>query len=476
MPTCLDERISSWQRIMELLDKKIARVILVVVLGAMGSIPLVLLTPPFQVPDEVQHFYRAYQLSEFHIRAEVQDGIAGGTLPESLPLLVKSSVYTPDGIYYPPTPAPLAKTLRLTSIPLNPSSRRFVGFPGSAFYSPLPYLPAVVGIGIGRMMGLGPFYLLYLGRLCNCLSALALIGLAVYAIPAGEEFLAIAGLLPMALYLYASLSADAAVIPCALLFCALAFRATTRGEWKTWELWVAALAGAVFCSVKPVYAPILLAGVIPGIFQRKNVTRVIRAHLFVLTIALGVTAGWLLLAKSTLTAPLSGAQPSAQISLVLHHPMVLVRAIANTMGLTCVLAFYMEAVGVFGWLTVWLWPPALLLPIVNCLVVCGLGLGSKVQRSARHAMWYVALALATGALVFATIYVMWAHVGQAIVLGMQGRYFIPIFGLLAMAATVLVPARRVAQSQWKGLAITAGIVIVQIVAMDATIIHTFQVF
>ena len=184
MPHGPDQRISTWRRAAFLLDNvKAARVVLALILGALGSLPLVLLTPPFQVPDEVQHFYRAYQLSEFHLRAEVQNGEAGGTLPVSLSQLVKASVNTQDGVFYPSTPAPIAKTLQLKSIPLDTSTRQFVAFPGSAIYSPLPYLPQALGIMAGRWMGSGPLALFYLGRLFNCLSALALLGLAVNFMP-----------------------------------------------------------------------------------------------------------------------------------------------------------------------------------------------------------------------------------------------------------------------------------------------------
>ena len=149
MQNCLDDRITGWQRISKLLrDMKIVHVAMVLILGAIGSIPLVLLTPPFQVPDEVQHFYRAYQLSDFRLRAEVQNGVAGGTLPDSLPELVKSIVYTRDNVYYSAAPAPMTKTLKLISVPLDKSARRFVAFPGSAFYSPLPYIPQVLGIAV----------------------------------------------------------------------------------------------------------------------------------------------------------------------------------------------------------------------------------------------------------------------------------------------------------------------------------------
>ncbi len=278
-------------------DPKRVRVLLVLILGAIGAIPLVLITPPFQVPDEVQHFYRAYELSELRIRAEVQNGVAGATLPDSLPRLVKSSVYTADDLFYPATPAPITKTLKLASIPLDSSARRFVTFPGSAFYSPLPYLPQALGIAVGRMIGLGPLYLLYMGRMFNCLAALGLLGLAVKSMPFAEELVIVVGLLPMSMYLYASLSADAAVIACAIVFTALSFSASTRGSWRTWELIVAAAAAAVFCSVKPVYVPILLAGVVPDLFQPGKAASVIRSHAILLAVALGATAGWLLFGK-----------------------------------------------------------------------------------------------------------------------------------------------------------------------------------
>jgi uncharacterized membrane protein len=313
MRNCLECRITGWQRISDLLsDVKIVRVTLMLILGAVGAIPLVLLTPPFQVPDEVQHFYRAFQLSDLRIRAEVQNGISGGTLPSSLPELVKSSVYTRDGILYPATPSPITKSLKLASIPLDSSTRQFVAFPGSAFYSPLPYFPQVLGIAVGRLFGLGPLYLLYLGRLVNCLAALGLGGLAVYLMPVAGELVMVVGLLPMSLFLYASVSPDAAVISCSLLFIALSFSASTRENWKTWELAMAAAAAAVLCSVKPVYAPMLLAGVVPELLRRSKAAIIVRAHLILLAVGLGVAAAWLLFANSTMTVLLGGEHPSLQ--------------------------------------------------------------------------------------------------------------------------------------------------------------------
>lgn len=474
----LDDPIRGWRRIARLLDNgKTSRVVLALILGAMGSLPLVILTPPFQVPDEVQHFYRAYQLSEFHLRAEVQNGAAGGTFPSSLPQVVKASVYTSDGIAYPATPEPIAKTLQLRSIPLDPSTRQFVAFPGSAFYSPLPYVPQALGIAAGRAMGAGPLLLLYLGRLCNCLSALALLCLAVYCAPFADEVFIFAGLLPMSLYLYASISPDAAVIGCALAFTALSIAAGAQGSWGTRSLWLAAALAAVFCSVKPPYAPMLLAGIVPGLFRPGSALKAIRSTAILLGVAMGATAGWLLYAKSTMTTPLSGTNPSQQIILVLHHPIFLVRELLHILGIGSLVNLYVQGVGEFGWLTVFLRPAIVyVLPLVSVILLWRLGVRGSQERSPISALWYLALALASAALIVFTLYLWWAHVGQDYAAGVQGRYFIPLLGLAGIGAIELTPRRRTPAPQWQTLLSIAAISLVEIVAMDVTIVRAFHVF
>ena len=62
----------------------------------------------------------------------------------------------------------------------------------------------MIGITLGRLLGCGPLYLLYFGRLFNCLAALAVVGLAVYFMPVAADLVLIIGLLPMSLYLFAS--------------------------------------------------------------------------------------------------------------------------------------------------------------------------------------------------------------------------------------------------------------------------------
>ncbi len=473
----VDVRMTSWGRISEFLgETKIARMVMMFVLGAAGSIPLVFLTPPFQVPDEMQHFYRAYELSELRMRAQVQNGVAGDTLPQSLIQLVQSSVYTADGINYPITPAPIAKTLKLASIPLDKSKTQFVAFAGSAFYSPLPYLPQALGIALGRALGLGPLYLLYLGRLFNCVAALALIGFAVYVMPRAEELILIIGLLPMCLFLYSSLSPDASVIACALAFTALSFSASVRRHWRPLDIVIATGAAAVFCSLKPVYTPILLSGLVPGLFRSDEIAKAIRSHVIILTVTLGFTIGWLVFAKSAITPPLDGARPELQAIFVLQHPAFFVRTIVHTLRLETILSYYIEAVGTFGWLTVMIRPLSVyVLPLLSFFLVWIFGFRGTVKSSVGLSLCHIALVIASALLVMTAMYLMWTQVGQDHIEGVQGRYFLPILGLAGMAVLELAPNTCPIGPKWLALGTLSAIIVIEVVAMDATIIRAFQV-
>ena len=52
------------------------------VIAAVVGLAFCVITPPFQVPDEVVHFYRAYQISEGHLIARPVKGGYGNLVPQ----------------------------------------------------------------------------------------------------------------------------------------------------------------------------------------------------------------------------------------------------------------------------------------------------------------------------------------------------------------------------------------------------------
>ena len=62
-------------------------------LGGFFGIIFLLITPPFQVPDEFQHFLQAYNLSEGRFRARLIDGRGGQILfRPAYPVLIIRSI------------------------------------------------------------------------------------------------------------------------------------------------------------------------------------------------------------------------------------------------------------------------------------------------------------------------------------------------------------------------------------------------
>ena len=261
-------------------------------LGLLGTLPLVVLTPPFQVVDEHQHFLRAYEVSELRMRAIVQDGEMKAMLPSSLIELIESffgtrAVFAPRPI----TAQPLQQTWMALDRPLEPGRRELVSVMYNT-YPPPPYLPQAIAIAVGRWLGAGPLALLYLGRLANALVALIVLASAVRLMPIGRELTMLFGLLPMAISEYASVSPDAAVITTAFLFTAVALRGQLANRWTAGEVALAMASGLFFCLQKPVYTPLLLVG-LPAALMRGRVKHTLLVHAAIVAIVLGSTVAWM---------------------------------------------------------------------------------------------------------------------------------------------------------------------------------------
>jgi uncharacterized membrane protein len=181
------------------------------VLALVFGLSLVFITPPLQVPDEHDHLNRAYQLAEFNIFQ------FDSTVPASLIKLFD----TFERLNF----NPLEKTnineiLSQREVELDPQARSAI------FARPFifPYFPQALGMFIGKMFNCSPVMLLYMGRIFNLLFSIGLIYLAIRTAPFFKWIFFLLGIMPMTLYLCASLSKDAMIISLSFLLIALFLR------------------------------------------------------------------------------------------------------------------------------------------------------------------------------------------------------------------------------------------------------------
>ncbi|MCB0534584.1 MAG: DUF2142 domain-containing protein [Saprospiraceae bacterium] len=406
------------------------------------GLAIIFLIPPFQVPDEADHFERAFHLAEGHFWGEQQDHRLGGVIPESIGQL--EAIYLPMKFDYSAKQSRW-KYAQAKSIELNSRVKTFADFPNTGLYPFTVYLPQIVAAKISLLLEIKPLYALYLIRCFALLFWVVLISKAIEIMPRHQWAFAFLALLPGSMFVNASASGDVVTNGVAFLAIAFFYRKIIEKEDKLTPkqlLWLA-LGIAILAWNKFVYAPVaLLALLLPKKLFEKPAHRN-RYALGLLLLALGIVAAWnsqtshLFLPKDQYN-PLfagqvtlnEGVDPGAQFLFILENP----GQFAKTLNLSfaenaqAISAHYF---GKFGWEKNYLpgWTIGLL--ILATLFLFAQKQPAGLPNKARIVFVSIAALMAIG--LATTLYLMWAPVGHPRILSMSGRYFIPVLPLIWLA-------------------------------------------
>ncbi len=403
---------------------------IVLILGAITGFALIVITPPFQVPDEGAHFFRAYQTSTLNLKLENRDGRIGADLPRSL----------------------LATRMLFDTFALNPSRKVDRSLYGralalkdgeSAFcstilpYPPVAYVAQAIGLAIGRTVSPAPIVGFYLARIMNLALFLFLIACAVRWMPAIKWGMALLALMPMTLYEAASVSADAYTIGISFLMIAFLLHcAAGDGILNAREISFI-MAGTVLLSfAKPGYSPIVfLAFLIPrqrfGTGVRKFL---VTGGMLILALAIGICSIYTM--HGLVLGP-PGVDSAAQFQSILAHPVgylaILFRCVfrASQFG---------SFIGWFGWLELRL-PLWIILPYVFFLIAVAFE-KHRIFMNTRQRLFIAGLFALLAALIFTIQYLSYTPVGKRSIDSVQGRYFIPFAPLFLL----LFKSRRISYS------------------------------
>lgn len=416
----------------------------VFVLLSLGfGIAFALINPPLWGQDEFSHVARAFAIDHGHVRpqpfTEGNGTNYGGLVPEparALRDLVLDNLRHATRVLDP------ARENALASRPID-SPLVYAGFPNSSAYSPVPYLPSVVGLRVAELVG-GSLGLAVLSmRLANLLVYTAIVWLAVWSLRATRFrwLVFCVALLPMSVYDAAMVTADTLTNALAILLSALVVKAVfLRRELSRAES-ILLLASAVLTPLaKPTYAVLaLLVLAVPR--ELLSVPRIAARG----SVAAGIVlcGAWALLASGVDTAmqymrPDAVLNPRTQIdAMVLHFPRFAVTAVRTVAHLGD--DYLNQFVGSLG--IVYL--PAPLSAVLCWTLAAVLAAGHAERLAASRRQWLAVLAVVAFNVVavFVAEWVEWSRVGAPVIEGVQGRYFIPL--AVATAALVLqwVPLR-----------------------------------
>ena len=337
--------------------------------GLLFGLIFLIVTPPFQTPDELSHFYRAYQISEGDFIGVNKDQRVGGDLPVSL-----ANSYAPFRYIRRHEQVTTSWSIIIQQLDsnLNEKNRKFVDFPNTGMYSFVSYIPQASGVFILRNFNLPPICIFYGARLLTLLFWVCCIFFVIRLLPFYKWLFTLLALLPMSVASNMSLSADVMTNAIAFMVIAYSFHLAYTQPWiAPRHMLLFTLLGIVLALAKVVYLPlILLVFLIP---QRKFINkRSYSIQLFLLFAFSGLTAlGWSAVMKDLyvpfkLYNPIATEEPMLWASMVSCANMpdqlqyILSQSwwyIPYVIGHSVITAFPMYSqsyIGTFGWLDTYL--------------------------------------------------------------------------------------------------------------------------
>ena len=439
-------------------ESKISFARLFVIQAFVFGIVLLLIFPIYSIADEPQHIRTAYNLSNIYMGIEKPDE---GMLMRKDDFEFESKYL--DYVDY--TVDDFNQYLSDLSEPLHDSSLILVKddmeFSPTLAYNRRPlvfntewyqYTFSALGITLGRLCNMNTLLTYSIGRFFNLLFYIIAVYCAIRIIPIGKSLLYSISLLPMPMQLAASASRDTFRIACALLLVSLTLRyfypmkkseaaLTDKTNIKsetvlndTLTLFSLIVTSILLFPLRSyIYSTLILLPL--GIFSwRKGILNKKRLLILilipVLLICSYIVFKQFIHPENIIDEPkigliwYSGQRYSKEY--FINHPLSLISIIQHTFWINA--AWYVETmIGYWlGWLNV-NYSEILVYLLLICLVI------NSVKRSYEPQNLPLLFRLSSGALSFLSMVlimigmaVTWTELGNTVIDGVQGRYFLPI--------------------------------------------------
>ncbi len=423
------------------------------------SMPLITIlaiwTPPYQSPDELNHFFRAYQVAHGRFF-----GGSGGFVPVAV-----------EQLYGYASTLPFHSNERYTSSEQAGAAKvqwtdtlKYEDFPNTQAYAPTGYIPQALAILLGQAMRASALRTLILARMLNGGVAITLCTISLFWCRGGKVVMFAVLLLPMTLSLFASASQDAALISCACLAFGMISRQIDAGtSLSVCQTLVVSVSLLVMALGRPPYAILVSALFIPGLLFRGQ-----KIHSWVTGLVLSgsvimVTLFWW---AAYLFSTKSLAKPSSiygvfdaklQLINLLHHPAIFIQLCESATKQSAFILF--STIGILGWLDT-VMPFSYYFAISLVLMVCcfaEMNRGLKFKKGLSALILTAAFFSAAG--VFFIQYLIWSPVGSPVIYNLQGRYLIPSL----IAASVGLPSSDDSQTIYRYS--TVFVVLAQLLTM-----------
>lgn len=383
--------------------------------------------PPLSAPDEMNHFFRSYEISLGHMSSEFNEEIMYG------------------GRNLPFAPADLRLLSTWHSYADNKDQEvlkenRFVYYSNTALYAPVTYLPQAAGILAARSVTSGTVALINAGRLAVWLCITVLLYFTLKILPYGKSVLALILLMPMNLQESVSLAPDGLVTALAAFLIAftLCLRDRRQEPMSHFQVGILYITSLWISMCKIVYLPFCLFLLLIPFERFRGGKKGKLLHALILTfLVCSINLSWLRHCRIFLNH--LGSNSPAQLAYILAHPLNYYTTVwrtflgqgGNLILQSSGLLLGSANVNMSGTLLL----PYLFLIAKKANAVSPFALSKNSEGKAGLRAVCTAVLLTITTLIFTSLYLQWTPVSEREIIGLQGRYFIPLLFPLYLLVT-----------------------------------------
>ncbi len=399
---------------------------------------------PNRTPDEMNHFIRAFEVSEGRIFGDVVMPIGLYEFWSHVGSKLARFKQEPETKFYKPEFFSLSDNFDMDKDRLYIDIIKAPQITGN---NPLPYIPAALAFKISTLAELKPLYVLYMIRVINLFLAVTIIYYAIKTTPAYKWLMAYIALLPTAVFLRSSAGVDGITFAVSLLFFSHIIKANSLNEPLIGrELIVLSILSFVAAQSKSGYILLpFIALMIPSCRFSGLRDRLFKSSIIILP-AVIACAMWIISVRYFLysgEAPIIArpeAMPDLQIRYMLEAPITYIKTLFSSIFSGYSLFNHpKEFLGVFGWLDVHLNSEIYALLFAGLLFMILFGNGEQIislnltQKVIMQGIFWASIAL-----MYTMLYIQWNPVASGFIGGFQGRYLYPIAMLLFLALPQIV--------------------------------------
>lgn len=430
-----------------------------VTLATIFGIAFLYIFPPMSAPDEIGHFAKAYAFAEGKIIPSYKNVETnsrkswdkyGFYLPDDINDMNEDSI----GVVLDANLHYNYKTLEGEKY--KTAVEEFTGLGGQLNYSFIQYIPQILGVLISKIFTSSAVTSYYFAKIANFIVYIVLVALAIRLFRFSKWAVAMLGLNPMFLELATSASGDSFTNAVSFVFIALLSRFIV--DEKKIEFSQLLVSFVLFIALVQMKATTIAFGLLYFAIPNKKFSIKDKAiyGTIVLVLSVGLYVLWGKLFPTQQEMYIDFTDGKAQVQSILRDPLNFLTIIKNT--IVTKTGFLLKSYsGQFSALNRNLPFAAVGLYYVLSLIVSFSRDDKKKYSSILQKLNYSVLMLGFVLLTFVALYQIWTPVGSTEIIGLQGRYFIP----LTLVALMLCHSKRqvLSESVAKVLSITTMVIL-----------------